>query len=126
MALGSALVDRAVQLRKAGAPLKVEGRTIHSTATSPPFKCRLDVVSAEEQTRDERTATQPRPMLLCGLKDLEGAALDFKQSDRLRVESRELGTDIWELDAEPKPMRRKRRLIGWELSLHRVVEAVKD
>lgn len=142
MALGSALVDRAFLLRKRpatpedeiGPPEEVEGTVIEGTPIfkepnpedpepGPEFRCRLDLSGTTERTKDGLTQTDPRPKLLTPAKDLDGNELEFLSSDQLKVVSKELGTAIWEVDDDPEPLRKRRTIIGWELTIHRVKEA---
>lgn len=138
MALGAVLVDRAYLIRQEAivvggeegegeevegtTVVEVEGSTVYEEDEGPEFKARLQIESASERTRDGVTQTDPRPMLLTAKKDSEGTELDFKPSDRIKVVSKQLGTAIWEVDGEPEPLRKKRTVIGWQLTLHRVEE----
>jgi hypothetical protein len=125
MSLRSALVDRAYQRRQAADTKKVEGRTLRVTTESPPIRARLEVNPATERADEGgRVTTEPRPRLMTHHRDEDGNVVEFSNSDRLRVVSKELGEHIWEIDGEPDPIRKKRRVIGWELNLHRVEEGV--
>ena len=142
MSLGAALVDRAFLLRKTeatpedelGPPEEVEGTVIEGTVIfkdpdpedpkpGPEFRCRLDESGAPERTKEGMTQTDSRPKLLVPRKDIDGNELHIRSSDQIKVVSRELGTAVWEVDEDPAPLRRRRSLIGWELTVHRVQEA---
>jgi hypothetical protein len=122
MGLRTALVDRAVRLRKAKTGKRVEGTTVYEDAESDPIRVRLEISAAAEQSEGGVVVTEPTPNLLVFKRDLEGNYLTWKATDRLRVTSQQLGEDIYEIDGEPVPLRRKRRVIGWQLRLRRVEE----
>lgn len=131
MSLGAALVDRAFLLRKTEAEPQeeVEGTVIFdepdpdAPEPGPEFRCRLDISSAPERTKDGMTQADPRPKLLTGKRDKDGVDLEFRIGDQIKVVSRELGTAVWEVDDDPEPLRKRRAKLGWELTLHRVVES---
>lgn len=122
MALQTALVDRAYRLRKEAAPRKVEGTTVYQPSESSPIRARLTLNQAGERTEDGRVLTEPQPTLICYKCDAEGNNIDWKSSDRVLVESIELGTATYQIDGEPQPMRKKRKIIGWSLRLKRTDE----
>lgn len=122
MALATGLVDRAYRLRKEASPQKVEGTTVYQSVESPSIRCRLTLNQAGERTEDGRALTEPTPTLITLVKDTAGGEVDWRPSDRVRVESVALGNDLYMVDGEPEPMRRKRRIIGWSLRLRRVDE----
>lgn len=126
MAYRSALVDKGQILRKAGTGKKVNGYTVTGVVEGELFKARLQLSSNSETTRDDKTSADVRPILNTDKKDKLGNLLAFRISDRIRVISRELGTDVWEVDGEPEPIRKKRRIIGWILQVHRVEEPQAD
>ena len=123
MSFRGALVDRAVRIRKAGVPLtKVEGTTVYAPDESDEIRVRLEITAAGEQLQDGRVLTEPTPTLMVYRKDNGGHLLDWKSSDRIRVISRELGTAEYEINGLPTPIRKKRRVIGWQLVLRRTEE----
>lgn len=123
MALGSALVDRARIYRKAAA-VKVENRTIFAQLTLAWFRCRLDLRESPEQPEGESRVKRAvkTPQLLVGARDLEGKAIDIRATDRLEVVSPQLGTAYWEVTSDPEPLRKKRRVIGYQVTLRRLEE----
>jgi hypothetical protein len=122
MALRGALVDTAYRIRKQPDARKVEGSTVYAPTESEPIKARLTLSTAAERPEDGRVVTEPRPTLIVLKKDMRGNELDWKASDRIRVESRELGINTFEIDGDPQPMRKKRRIIGYSLTLRRTEE----
>jgi hypothetical protein len=122
MGLGGALVDRARPVRRAAAGLRVEGRTQYGEAKGPWFRCRLELPAAGEQA-DTPTGVRPvltEPTLLYGTRDEEGDALHLTNQERLEVESRELGSELWEIIGGPQPIRKRRTLLGWQAQLRRL------
>jgi hypothetical protein len=121
VALGAALVDRARVRRKVPAR-KVAGRTVMAPTVHAWFRCRLELRS-QPQTR-EPSSRQPRvtksPRLMFGVRDLDGGTIDVVSTDVLEVDSPELGRAFYEVEGDPDPMRKKRRVIGWEVNLKRI------
>lgn len=122
MGLRSVLVDRAYRIRKGATSKRVEGSTIFSAQESEQIRVRLSIQQAGERTDDGRVLTEPQPTLLVYKRDILGEELDWKATDRIRVESAELGTHEYEVSGDPQPMRKKRRVIGWTLNLRRTEE----
>ena len=122
MGLRSALVDRAYRIRKSPSAKRVEGSTVFRSVESEPVRARLNLTSAGERPEDGRVLTEPQPTLIVYKRDLVGEELDWRSTDRIRVESRELGTHDYEIQGEPQPMRKKRTIIGWQITLRRTEE----
>jgi hypothetical protein len=123
VALASALVDRARIVRNTPQPVKVEGRTSFAKVTLPWFPCRVQM-PARPRTSDGsggRTRVEVRPTLLVGLRDSQGDLIDLTSSDQLEVEMKEIGErGFYSVDADPEPLRKKREVIGWQVSVRRV------
>lgn len=128
MALGAALVDRARIHRRTSAAFKVEGRTQFSTVTGPWFRCRLDLRARpqEREAGSQEPRVVERPTLMTGVRDVDGREIDLMSTDRVEVRSPELGNAFFAVTADPTPMRKKRRVIGWEVALTRVEEHQAD
>jgi len=122
MGLRSALVDTAYRIRKGPTSRRVEGTTEFRTVESEPIRVRLNIQQAGERTDDGRVLTEPQPSLLVYRKDIMGEELDWRATDRIRVESEQLGTHEYEVSGDPQPIRKKRRVIGWTLTLRRTEE----
>lgn len=122
MALTSAMVDRAFLQRRAADALKVNGRTVHSNTESPEIRARLTKAPAGERAEDGRKVAEDRPTLLLARRDAEREAVVPRKTDRLRIVSRELGEGVWEVDGIPQPLRKKRRVIGWTMSVVQLEE----
>ena len=123
MPLGAALVDRARLVRQESTGAKVEGTTRYADHEGEWFKARLTIpASPEANVNPYRKRVTLHPSLLAKTKDLAGGKLEFRSSDRIEVESKQLGTALWEVGSDPQPLRKRRTLIGWELELRRVSE----
>lgn len=122
MGLRAALVDRAYRIRKEPRSKRVEGSTVFVSGESEAVRARLSVTAAGERTEDGRVLTEPQPTLIVYKRDLIGRELDWKATDRIRVESRELGNHEFEVQGDPQPMRKKRSIIGWQITLRRTEE----
>ena len=124
MSLNAALVDRARRLVDTATPIKVEGTTQFTTLTYPWFRCRLTLEAAPESDDPQAARRRvPRPAtLLVGLKDKDGNAITIDADDRLEVNSKELGRAVYSVTGDGQPIRKKRKLIGWQATLIRVEE----
>lgn len=128
MALGAVLKDRARYVRNEPAAVKVEGSTVMVSDSSPWFRARLEMTALpESQDSQGRSRIVPAPSLMFGVRDSEGNSLIrddggcvISAQDRIEVESRELGTAIWEVTGDPVPMRKKRTVLGYQAPLQRV------
>jgi hypothetical protein len=110
-------------IRKVPAGRKVEGRTVMESVDGEWFRCRLTLPSAN-QTPDAASGARKvvrEPMLLWGLRDLSGDPVELTVENRVEVNSRELGRAVWDVQAEPEPLRRRRRLLGYQTTLRRVI-----
>jgi hypothetical protein len=105
-------------------PQKVEGTTQFTNLRYPWFKCRITYGPAPESDDPQAARRRvPRPAtLLCGLKDLDGGLLTLSATDRLEMNSKQLGQAIFDLISDPEPIRKKKKLIGWQANLTRVEE----
>lgn len=122
MALRAALVDRAIQIIKEPTATKVEGSTRFVNVEKSPIRVRLQITAAGEQLADGRVLTEPTPTLLTDRRRKDGTLPEWRSSQRVRVISKQLGTQEWEINGEPTPLRAKRRIKGWELVLRRTEE----
>jgi len=136
MALRGALKDRARIVRKEADAKRVEGRTTYHPRVMPLFRCRLEIVDApESEDRAGVMSTEQEPSLMTDRIDEDHNPLRFQPDDELEVESRDLGDStekgwhlvaVFQVNGEPKPIRKKRRVIGWELRLKKVSESPAD
>lgn len=105
-------------------PERVEGTTQFRTLHHPWFRCRMQLNNApdSDDTQGGRRRSPQTAQMMCGMRDQDGNTLDLKASDRLEVNSRELGRAIYEVVSEPEPIRKKRRMLGHIQNLTRVEE----
>ena len=123
MALTTALVDRARTIRQEPLLEKVGGKTRHVAVQGEWFKVRLQLPGSPEAEGPvpwSRRRVVREPLLLMGVKDLRGGPVFLTVEDRLEVRSKQLGTAEWEVVAAPEPLRKKRRVIGYQATLRRV------
>jgi hypothetical protein len=124
MGLNAALVDRARIIRQQTTGKKIEGTTIYEDVEQPWFRVRLTEAEAPEGSYDPRQKRVTRSAaLLVARKDVAHNLVEIRASDRLEIRSRELGEGIWEVTAAPGPIRKKRRVIGWEAAVNQVDDA---
>jgi hypothetical protein len=104
--------------------VRVEGTTQFADLNYPWFKCRFTYNPAPDsddaqagRRRVPRTGT-----IMCGLRDRDGNTLAINASDRLEVNSKELGRAVFEITSDGEPIRKKRRMLGWMANVTRVEE----
>lgn len=126
MALGGALKDTGRIVRKEAQAKRVEGRTRFVPVARPDFKCRL-TIKRVPQTKDEAGVMSftSTPLLLCGKRDKERNDLLFEVDDFVEVTSRDMPQfdGVYQVDGLPEPIRKKKRVIGWQLTLSATSES---
>lgn len=118
MGLRSALVDSIHVVSRAAVGPKVAGETQMVDVLGPMFKGRVDMPTPQELREDQIQFVQYTrdATLLVATKDSLGAMLDLKGSDKIRVTTGPYAGDF-EILGPPSPIRKKRKLIGWEIRL---------
>ena len=124
MSLNAALKDRARLVTRAAEPGRVEGKTVASPAIdSAWFKCRLELPEAGfTPGPGDRRRVVSAPTLMFGLRDAEGQpVVMLARRHKVEVESVAQGrAGLWEVKGDPAPIRKKRRVIGWSVTLSKV------
>jgi hypothetical protein len=128
MPVTSACVDRGRQIIKEPSGPRVEGRTQFTPVAGPWFKCRLFYEGAPDTTdaQGAHFKSTPAPQVLTPAVDLMGNPLVFTDDTQLQVNSMELGNTIWRMAATAEPLRKRRRIIGYILTVERVIEHAYD
>lgn len=125
MGLVGVLVDRARLVTNTSTGQKVEGTTLMTEGHGEWFKCRLFLDMQQYPERTEQGGRRKRvktPQVMFGVKDLQGDPLDVRGDQQIEVESKEYGRAMWQITADPQPIRKKRRVIGGLVEVERVVE----
>jgi hypothetical protein len=131
MALRGALVDRVrVHSRRPVAAQRVEGSTHMTEYVGPLIRARLSLPqspeSVDEPARGRRRAVTNVPTLMVLDKDELGQPVVITTEHRLGVFSKEQfgeGVEVlFEVTADPEPIRKKRKVIGWMLTMRRVAD----
>lgn len=122
MALGAALKDRARIVEQTPLPLRVEGKTVATPTTGAWFRARLELPAGSEDRSTGRRRVVTSPTLMYGIRDEQGQAILLNSSSRVEVDSPQLGRAVWEITADPAPMRKKSSVIGYTVSIQRVVD----
>jgi len=122
MAFPGVLVDRARPIRKVVGAARVEGTTTVASVNGVWFRARLSLSGTQEQAQNGRKITMPSPSLLYTLRDEAGGLISLSPNDRVEVESVQLGNNVWLVTGDPKPIRKKRSLLGFRAELKRVDE----
>jgi hypothetical protein len=121
MSLNTALVDRARTIRQGNTGVRVRGATVFSPVRGEWFKVRLELPSASAALDGgSRRRAVRTPTILVGMRDASGALVELSMEDRLEIDSKALGRALWDVAAQPEVLRKKRRQIGWQVSLSRV------
>lgn len=128
MALGAAMVDLArIYVQRPSAGGRVEGRTQLTEDVSPWIKARLTLPQAPEaidQTPRGRRRVASVPTMMCLAKDKAGGLVEINTQHRIGVLSKQqfgAGVEvIYQVTANPEPIRKKRKVIGWTVALRRV------
>lgn len=126
MGLRSALVDRARVLGTAQTNYRVQGMTIVEPTIGPWFRCRLTLPEASADTSQKRARTVRHPTLLYGTTDSAKQPIVLTTDERVEVDSPELGRAIWLVESDPAPLRKKRKVLGYETHLKLTDEHVAE
>jgi hypothetical protein len=130
VALGTALVDRArVYSRRQVAAVRVEGSTPMHEHVGPWMKARLQLPQAPEsvdQPPRGRRRTVREPTLMTGIRDLDGGQVAITTEHRIGVLSKHQfgeGVEVvFEVTGDPEPIRKKRRVIGYTVTMRVVAD----
>jgi hypothetical protein len=96
----------------------------------PLIRVRLTLPNAPESVDQgvfgRRRATQTVPTLLMDIRDADGNLVELTTEHRLGVFSRQQfgeGVEVlFEVTADPEPIRKKRKVIGYVVTMRRVVD----
>lgn len=125
MSITAVMVDRARIIERVETGKKVEGTTTMAPVHGPWFKVRLFLDMAQSPERSEqgeRKKVVQTPLMMFGVKTLDGAPLELVAEQQVEISSPRFGTAVWRLTADPQPISKKRRVIGGQVSLERVAE----
>lgn len=99
------------------------GAPVFSTVVGDWFRCRLQLPAAPETADPSgRRRTVVVPTLMYGLLDSAGQPVALSPETRLEVQSPYQfdGSLMYDVVSLPEPMRKKRRVLGWMVTLRRV------
>ncbi len=101
----------------------VDGRAVDGESLGNWFRCRFDVSTANESGEAPGRASSS-PVLMHGVRDNTGEQVRLDPGQRVEVLCAALwsGPRVFEVAGEPSPLRKRRRLIGFEAPLTRVFE----
>lgn len=127
MGIRTAMVDRARIVRKELTGTRTMGTSPVVPTHGAWFKCRLDVPFGDEDAAEQgigagRRSAMKRPTVMYDVQDENGDPVVLSFTDELEVESAQLGRAQWRVTTTPRPIRKKRTVIGYETRLARVVE----
>lgn len=124
MSLNSVLVDKARIIEKKKAGRVVDGETLYADVSGPWFKVRIQLGSEGESIdgATEERSVHRTPSMMVALRNEDGENVILTVEDRLEVVSANLPqvNTVWDVISDPQPMRKKRRVLGWNVTLHRV------
>lgn len=122
MGFRTALVDRARTITQEPTGQVIGGTRRFTYVRGEWFRCRLTLPGAPENLEAvtfRRTAVVV-PTLLYGMTDEVRDPVHLGLEMRLEVKSDALGDEVWDVVSDPEPLRRKRRVLGWQVTLRRV------
>lgn len=124
------MVDRARLVSREPSKVKVEGRTQMAAVNYEWFRCRITLppLPRTQGPNSGSARVQTKPAMLFATIDLSGDPVKLTISDTVEVRSVEQGYDtvLFELDGEPQPIRKKRKVIGQEVTIRRVDVATRE
>lgn len=123
MGLGSALVDRARIVRQVSATeTRVAGSSVLAQVEGNWFRARLELPGGSESEAPERGRRRQvlAPTLLFEPFDEANEDVDLSADDYVEVDSVELGRTRWQITTFPQPIRKKRAVIGFQVTLRRI------
>jgi hypothetical protein len=116
MAYLGALVDRARRVeRRVGHRDPVLGESEFIEQPGEWYKARLVTPESSESRSEESAARENIQAELLMTKDMT-----LNIDDRVEVDSKELGRDIWIVVGQPKALRKKRTVLGQSVGLRKV------
>lgn len=126
MGVRAIMVDQARTSRLSAQPRVVDGTTVMSPIMSDWFRVRLELPSAapEDQPTGYSRRVVKVPTLYC-LPDGNGDC-PVRADETLDIDSANLGAARYRVVSAPRPWRKKRRVIGYEVSLERIDELDND
>jgi hypothetical protein len=119
MGLTTALVDRARIVSAEKMAEKVDGSTKFADISDEWFRCRLIPAASPEVAVEgqERTRVVTRARLLVGVRDLSGQPVRLDHTARVEVDSPDLGIKTYEIVEQPRPIRKRRRIMGYVMGV---------
>jgi hypothetical protein len=128
MSLAAVCVDRGRILRKEPTGVRLEGRTSFTQVPQQWFKCRLFLTQSMDQVDPAglHTSNVSSPQVLTVARDLDRQPLVFQGDFYIEITSAQFGRAVWQMQGEPEPLRKKRRVIGWLLFTQQVIERQYD
>lgn len=125
MALTSALVDRARAIRPQAATAgRVAGSTVFVPVESAWFNAFLQMPQGTRSPdgSDGRRRVVTVPTLIFDVVDDENEEVAITVADRLEIDSERLGRAIWQPTADPQPLATLTEVLGWQVTVKRVVD----
>ena len=123
MGINTALVDRARQVTKVSTGVKVEGSTRFVDTIGTWFRVRL-ALADDTEAKDPGDSVRRSPRsssVMVAFRDDQGVPVAITANDVLEIESEEQGQpSFWEASGPPKPIRKKRSVIGYTVKVKRL------
>lgn len=125
MSLSTALVDRArIRRLNPATATQVAGSTRMETTTSAYFDALLQLPqgSASEGSPNSRRRVVKTPTLLFDVFDDDNEPVALQNGDKIEIVSDRFGTAVWETTGDPEPLANLYDILGWQVTLKRVVD----
>lgn len=115
MGIGTALVDKARTIRRTEDALQeVDGEKVMiptNPVEGPWFRCRIYGKESTEIQGDGRRKRVTRYNIMTGRKS------NIKAADTIETQSKQMGNAKYQVDGDPKPIRKRRTIIGYTARL---------
>lgn len=103
--------------------IRVRGRTTFVEVRGDWFRCRMQLPASPENLDGVtfRRSVIKVPTLMYDTVDSGRQPVVLSPEMRLEIEAPELGENqVWDVTSAPEPFRKKKRVIGWQVTLRRV------
>ncbi len=120
------MVDRARVIERVATGARVEGTAQYESVQGPLFRCRLfpnETPETDSGVRAGRRVLVDGPHVIVGITDVNGdriAVGDIGPNVQLEIATLNMGTDVWQVSAQPQPLLTKKKVLGYYFPVRRV------
>jgi hypothetical protein len=104
--------------------VRIEGTTTLTPVPERWFRCRLFLEGTSDAVDPQQGhwSSDSHQQVLVPRYSQDGFRLRFRGDEYVEIRSHQLGHAVWRLLGEVQPLRRRRFVIGWFLTVGRVIE----